>query len=271
MKIQRQYLKWQVLYHAWAGQRAMNIFFDRCRADERCHAAYPHLREDFAAMFERVRAGTESVVHDPYGNSARVRPSVGELAEGIRHRLYSDTGNALAGMIHRAAGGDLEPIVQAAVDAEVSLRSVIAKGLLLSVTCAEDIPYVSDEMAARETAGTFLGDLRFREQKAACAEWVRGPVPADVHELVQSRVPVLLISGYRDPVTPPEFGERVARKLANSRHLVFPEAAHGGGGACSRDLVTDFVKRGSAEGLDVSCVAGRRENATILPSWRGSF
>jgi pimeloyl-ACP methyl ester carboxylesterase len=255
------------LHHAAAGQRAIAILFDKCRAEPQCNTAYPHLREDFAAMFQRVRDGAEVTVHDRLGRSARVRPGVEALAEGIRHRLYGDTGNALAGMIHRAAAGDLAPIVQAAVDAEIALDSQLAEGLLLSVSCAEQLPYITDAMAARETSGTFLGDLRIRDQQAACAQWVRAPVPPDVHTLVRSNVPVLLISGYRDPVTQPSFAERVAQQLPNSRHLVFPEASHGGTGACGRDLIARFIGRGSAQGLDVSCVTAR---AASLPMASGA-
>ena len=245
------------LHHAWAAQRAMNIFFDRCRTDGACRSKYPHLAEDFLRMFERVRVGAEVTVRDTTGRSVRVRPSVLQLAEGIRHRLYGDTGDALAGMIHQAAAGNLAPVVEAAIEAELSLQG-LADGLLLSVSCTEDIPYITDAMAARETAGTFLGELRIREQRAACAEWTRGAAPRDIHEMLRTQVPVLLISGYRDPVTPPEFAERVAAKLANKLHVVFPNGAHGGEGACGRNLVTDFVERGSAVGISLSCVGTTR-------------
>ena len=243
------------LHHASAGQRAIDLFFDKCHSELLCRFEYPHLREDFAAMFARVRKGADATVHDRSGRSARVRPGVEALAEGIRHRLYSDTGMAMASMIHQAAAGDLSPIVQAAVDAQIDIGNLLAQGMLLSVTCAEHIPYITAEMAARETAGTFLGDLRIREQQAACAEWVRGAVPPDVHTLVRSNVPVLLISGERDPVTPPSFAERVAHELPHSRHVVFHGAAHGIGGPCDRNLITGFIEHGSVDRLDTSCVS----------------
>jgi pimeloyl-ACP methyl ester carboxylesterase len=144
--------------------------------------------------------------------------------------------------------------VQAAIDAELRLDRGLAIGLLLSITCAEHMPYITPELAARETAGTFLGDLRIREQQAACAQWARAPVPADVHAPVHSNVPALLMSGYRDPVTPPSFGERVARNLPNSRHIVFPQGSHGGAGPCARELMAAFIERGSVQGLDTSCI-----------------
>jgi pimeloyl-ACP methyl ester carboxylesterase len=128
-------------------------------------------------------------------------------------------------------------------------------GLLLSVTCAEHIPYITPEMAARETAGTLLGDIRIREQQAACAQWVRGGVPADVHAPVRSNVPVLLFSGNRDPVTPPSFGDHVAQFLPNSRHVIFPNASHGVGGNCAEELMTTFIEHASVKGLDASCAS----------------
>jgi pimeloyl-ACP methyl ester carboxylesterase len=237
------------LHHAAAGQRALDIFFERNRSE------YPHLREDFATMVERVRRGVDVAVRDRNGRSVTVRPGLETLAEGIRHRLYYDTGNTLASMIHRGAAGDLAPIVKAAIDAQLALDGQLAMGLLLSVSCAEHIPYITDEMAAHETAGTFLGDLRIRSQRAACSQWVRGSVPPDVHNPIRSNVPVLLLSGYRDSVTPPSFGDHVAGTLPNSKHVVFPNASHGVQNQCGRELMATFIERGRVQGLDASCAA----------------
>jgi pimeloyl-ACP methyl ester carboxylesterase len=116
-------------------------------------------------------------------------------------------------MVHRAAMGDLAPIVQTAVTAELDIYGELSMGMNLSVTCAEDLPFIDDTTLARETARTFLGDMRVKEQRAACGEWMRGPAPPDVHRLVRSDVPVLLISGERDAVVPPVFAERVAKSF----------------------------------------------------------
>jgi pimeloyl-ACP methyl ester carboxylesterase len=242
------------LHVAWAGQRAVDIIFDKCRADAACHAAYPNLKEEFQSIFDRVKKGIEVEVRAPDGRTARVHPSVDALAEGIRHSLYSSDGSNFPQLIHRAATGDFTPLIQKAVSSEIDLANALAMGMLLSVTCAEQIPYIDDATLARETANTFLGDLRVQEQRAACQEWPRGPVPKDVHELVHSQVPVLLISGARDPVTPPQFGDRVAKQLPNSRHIIFPESSHGNWGFCGIKLMSDFIEKGSTDALDISCV-----------------
>jgi pimeloyl-ACP methyl ester carboxylesterase len=255
------------LHSAWAGQRAVDILFAKCRADPACESAYPHLRQEFQSVFDRVRQGVEVDVHMRDGRTARVHPSVLGLAEGLRHFLYSDDGRNFPVLVHRAAEGDPAPLVQIAINAEIDIDRILSMGLLLSVSCAETIPYIDDATLARETANTFLGDVRVKQQRAACREWVRGPVPKDVHELVRSTVPALLLSGARDAVTPPSFGERVARQLPNSLHLVFPESSHGNFGSCALKVIADFIDRGSVEGLDTSCIAQQKPpQFTVTPS-----
>jgi hypothetical protein len=140
------------------------------------------------------------------------------------------------------------------------LATSLSDGLFLSVTCAEDVPFYTPEEAKAAAQGTFLGDFRTRAQKAACAEWPRGSLPSGYGEPVRSTVPVLLLSGERDPVTPAVFGAEVARALPNSLHLVVPAGAHGsegleGGGDCLERLTLEVIRNASVKGLDTSCVA----------------
>ena len=132
-------------------------------------------------------------------------------------------------------------------------------GVYLSVTCAEDLPWVDLAEAAREAEGTALGDYRAREQKAACALWPRGEIPSDYRTMVASDKPVLIFTGALDPVTPPAHGDRVAKTLSHSRHVVVPDGGHSFDGLegldCVSNLRAEFVERGSAEGLDTRCVA----------------
>jgi pimeloyl-ACP methyl ester carboxylesterase len=69
---------------------------------------------------------------------------------------------------------------------------------------------------------------------------------------------VLIFSGNLDPVTPPQRGEEVAKYLPNSRHVVIPEAGHGVDGlsdaGCIDRIIIDFMDKGSANDLDISCV-----------------
>lgn len=243
------------LHHAYAGQRALDLLVAECAADAACRAAFPNTKEELRAVMERIAKGVKVTVTDPRTKEkVEVEPTLGLVAEGMRFLMYGEGGRNLPLQIHLAHQGDLVPLVQNAIERRLELDEVLAVGMLFSVTCAEDLPFIDDAAAVRETQGTFLRDYRIRQQKAVCEIWPRGRPPADVHELVRSDVPVLLISGERDPVTPPEFGERVAKKLPNSLHVVVPHGSHGGAGDCTDNLIRAFIDRGSVQGLDASCV-----------------
>ncbi|HEY1497650.1 MAG TPA: alpha/beta hydrolase [Candidatus Solibacter sp.] len=217
------------LHQPATAQRAIDLFLARNRT------AFPNLEREFHSLF------------DP------AKPLSLGLLEGIRHAMYGGDPRAFPDLIHRAAAGDPGPLQQRAIDAEIAL-SRLSIGLNLSITCAEDIPFLDDGAIARETAGTFLGDARIQRQRAACREWVAGAVPPDLHEPVRSEVPVLLFSGGRDPVTPPAFADHVAASLPNSRHIVFPDSAHGNFSPCARQLLSDFIAAASPRTLNAACV-----------------
>ena len=70
-----------------------------------------------------------------------------------------------------------------------------------SVTCAEDVPRVSAADASDK-----LADLRTKalaqRALAVCSVWPKGKAAADATTPVRSDVPVLILSGGLDPVTP---------------------------------------------------------------------
>ncbi len=244
------------LHHAYAGKRAVDLVFAECAADAACHAAFPHLAAELAAVMDRVDRGVEVRLPDPRsGGTFEVTPSRGLIAEGIRFLTYDTGARRLPLAVHQAYQRDMAQLVSIALALRAELDRILSMGMLFSVTCAEDLPFIDDAAAARATAGTLLGDYRIRQQKRVCADWPRASIPADAHELVRSTVPVLLFSGERDPVTPPEFGQRVASRLPNSLHVVVPHSGHGTEGPCAEGIIHRFLDRASVAGLDVSCVA----------------
>ena len=141
-------------------------------------------------------------------------------------------------------------------------------GMYLTVTCSEFAPTITVEEIKRETSGTFLGEYRTRNHVRACREWPRGNIPAGYYQPVKSDVPVLILSGELDPATPLSFGQAAAQYLPNSRQVLIRNEAHGYGSPCLRNLIAEFISRGSAKGLDTTCVELMRRPpfATELPA-----
>ena len=100
-----------------------------------------------------------------------------------------------------------------------------------------------------------MGDTMAQVAKVRCEIWPRGDVPADFSEPVVSDKPVLLLSGELDPVTPPEYADRVARHLSNSQHVVAPGQGHSvTTRGCLGDIVAAFIETAAFDDLDTQCV-----------------
>lgn len=243
------------LHHAYAGQRALDLLLAECAADSACHTAFPNAKEEIKKVMERVDQGVTVTVTNPVTKEKQeVRPTHGLVAEGIRFLMYGQGGSALPLQIHQAFEGNLKPLVQKSIERRLDIDEVLAMGMLFSVTCAEDLPFIDDATAAQATKGTLLGDYRIRQQKEVCKVWPRGEIPANLHTPVHSGVPVLLIAGERDPVTPPEFAERAAKYLSNSLLVLVPRGSHGGAGECTDQMISKFIDTASVKGIDTSCL-----------------
>ncbi len=257
------------LHHAYAGKRAIDLLLAECARDAACHAAFPNLAGELAEVMQRIDRGVSVQVPDSKtGGTFEVTPSRGLISEGFRFMMYGSNARRLPLAIHTAYQGDLAQLVQIASERRAELDHILAMGMNFSVTCAEDLPYIDDATAARLTAGTLLGDYRIAEQKRVCSDWPRGAIPADAHTPVRSPAPVLLISGERDPVTPPEFGEHVAAGLPNGLLVIVPHGSHGVQGECADGVVDRFLDAASVRGLDVACLKSPPPTAfvTKLPA-----
>ena len=155
-----------------------------------------------------------------------------------------------------ARGKHFAPFLHEAISPSIS--DFIADGMYLSVTCAEDTPFIDQAEAARLNEDTPFGNYRVFQQTRACSLWPQGKIPADYHDAVASDVPVLIFSGNMDPVTPPKYGEEVAKLLRNSTHIIIAKAGHGVDGlkdpGCVDRIAIEFLDKGDAKNLDVSCV-----------------
>ena len=252
------------LYHAAAAQRAFDLLVGQCRADAGCNAAYPDITGDLQAVLKRLRAepARMQVAHPVTGLPTEVRLGASGFADALRVMLYSvDSGRRVPLLLKRARAGDLVPFAEAALQSSRGFTQSIRPGLLLSFTCAEDVSRIRPEEVARETAGSFIGDQRVRNQMAACSVWPKRDVPKDYYRPLRSQVPVILVSGDLDPVTPPSWGEIALRYFPNGMHVVIP-GTHTPTNDCVNELGRKLFLTGIVRGLDGNCAA-----ATTLPAF----
>ena len=252
-------------------ERALQGILSECVADEKCNQAFPKVKEEAQAVLAQLIKGPVEVEVQKPNSSERVKVKLSRdlAAEAVRYMLYNPRAASLVPRdIHLAAQGNFAPLAQAALRYRINLVGTGSNGMYLSVTCAEDLPWIKPGEGERLAVNTFLGDYRLRQQREACALWPRAEIERDYGEPVRVNVPVLILTGEWDPVTPPSNAAAVAKTLPNSLNLVIPSGAHGLDGLegmdCIDRIIDEFVGRGTAKGIDSSCVKNIRRAGFAL-------
>lgn len=244
------------LTYARTAQQALDRVFAACAATPACRRAHPRPADDMAAILTRLAAApARATITRRTGPPATIRMSVGDFGYAVRGILYNArTGLQLPDLLGRAvATRDLNEFAQRYFDREVGFERTLAHGLHFSVFCSEDVPFPTERDIVEATSGTFLGRYLFDEYRHACAQWPRGSIRADARTPVAARVPTLLVSGWLDPSTPPEFAEWVARSLPESRLVVSPSTAHGSVSGCAAPAAAHLLATGSFAGMPDVC------------------
>lgn len=252
-------------------ERALQGILSECVADETCHQAFPNIKEEEKSVLAQLIKGPVEVeIQKPTSKeNAKLKLSRDLAAEAIRYMLYSPAPASRVPLIlHLAAQGNFVPLTYAALQFRRNLVGTGSNGMYLSVTCAEDLPWIKPGEGERLAVNTFLGDYRLRQQREACTLWPRATIERDYAQPVRSDVPVLILTGEWDPVTPPPNGERVAKTLPNSMHIVVPHGAHGFDGLegvdCIDEIAIEFIERGTTKGIDTACVKNIRRKGFAL-------
>jgi pimeloyl-ACP methyl ester carboxylesterase len=209
-----------------------------------------------AVIVRRLAAApVEATVTRRAGPPANVLMHAGDFAYAVRGILYeAGTALRLPDMLGRAvSSGSLDEFAQRYFDREVRFEATLAHGLHFSVLCSEDVPFPAERDIVEATKGTFMGRYLFDEYRHACAQWPRAPIRSDARTPVTARVPTLLVSGWLDPSTPPQFAERVARSLPVSRLLVSTASAHGSLQGCAGAAAAHVLATTSLAGVPEVC------------------
>jgi pimeloyl-ACP methyl ester carboxylesterase len=227
----------------------------RCRADRACFRRYgdPYaILKDVQAQLRRQPQMVET--RDPQ-SFAPVRRSLGadELAALVRIYAYSDATSALLPyVISEAQAGRYAPLLAQAQLVARDLAARLNGGMAASVICAEDAERLQDRP---QDADTLLGATVAADTRRACEAWPHRPSDAAFHEPFRAAVPVLVLAGELDPVTPPRYGEEIVHELARARLLRAPGQGHAVLGiGCMPRLVEAFVAQPDPARLDERCL-----------------
>jgi pimeloyl-ACP methyl ester carboxylesterase len=235
--------------HAPAATRALGMIVRDCARTPACQQAYPALGREFAGA---TRALPAQLSRDVF-------------LEKLRNLMYAPEGAArIPQILHRAAAGDLAPFYAAT---RRTAPTGLADGVYLGITCSESMAGM-DREATEASMRTPFGNYRLFMQREACRHWPTFAPEPGFFDPPAPAMPLLLISGERDPVAPPDWAEAIARRSPHARHLVLPGGGHVFDGmtgieTCLDPLVRSFLENPDPATLDTGCVAAMRPPAFV--------
>ena len=255
---------------ATEAQRAIDDILRRCLDDTSCGERFPEVDLDFASIRAQLKnAPVQVEIPDPLtGESQSFAFGSNELAAAIRLLAYQPRSVAIIPLlIHEAAGGNFVPLAAQFQLTVSSLADALALGMHNTVVCSEDLPFIDRgtiDFAALDAS--YIGAMQFEALETICAIWPRGPVDTDLTTPLATDIPVLLLSGDADPITPPRYADLAAVELVNARHLIGERQGHGQIAAgCMPNIVANFVAAADATDLDTACM----ENTFVMPFFLG--
>ncbi len=251
---------------ATEAQRALDAILDRCAEDTACRERFPEVDLDFESLRARLDDGPITVeLSDPVtGRHESLLFGRNELAAAIRLLAYQPRSIAIIPLlIHEAANDNFVPLAAQFQLTVSSIADALALGMHNSVVCTEDLPFVdrsSIDFAALDAS--YIGALQLEALEAICSVWPQGPLDKGFAEPLATDIPVLLLSGDADPITPPRYADLAAIDLTNALHLVGERQGHGQIAAgCMPNIVAQFVATADPAALDTKCM----ENAFVMP------
>lgn len=242
--------------------KQFKVLFDGCAKDAACNTAFPNLAQAFYTLIAELDAEpAEYTVTDPEtGEAIENTLDGGQLVDILFQAMY-DTERipSLPKALWLAINGEYAEAVELITggdegEDEGSQRRddkedlSDSEGMNLSVDCAEEGAFINMERvtaalrgAPEAIVGKLISDV---EQIAAqCKIWDVPALPTSFKAAVVSNVPVLVLNGEYDPITPPAWGDLAAESLSSGYSFTFPGVGHGAAAtsSCADSIIAAFL------------------------------
>ncbi len=234
-------------------QRTLELAFKQCEADAACHASYPNLRAEFAALLDQldqqpvevaVEGGTAILTRDYF--AAKVE----WLTRDTRRIAF------LPFWIHQAyEKNDWKEF------AEAGNHDIGSEVMSYSIRCSEKWAAFAPAKVAQEDKDSYLFGWSVSQANRIaliCKYLPHGETPEGSSLQPPSQKPVLLFNGEWDILDPPDNVAGAQELYPNSLSLGIPWQSHENSDSsvatCLEIIVRNFIENASTDGLDTTCL-----------------
>jgi pimeloyl-ACP methyl ester carboxylesterase len=239
------------------GEEALQRLVADCRADPGCAKAFPNLKQDLDTVLNQLGSAplTMSAIDPRTGTPDTVRLDADVVAGAVRSAMYGGLGWSLVPFaISQAARGNHAPLLALGSGAADVVADGISIGSMLGVLCGEDVELARRAEPAARSFG-FMRDSYYRSFAAGCEAWPHRALPEAMLKPFTSKIPVLAISGVRDPVTPPDAADEALKMFGRHVHIRIDAGFHTNSNSrCISERIAEFLKNPQQQLTGLDCV-----------------
>lgn len=250
------------------GLAALGNINTQCADSPECLKRYGNILDKANIVSARLQAApvTVSFPHPRTQGKISMTLAAEDFSSIIHLALYNrDLSALLPQVISDSAAGDYQ-LFSSLIFLAKSRSDLMGINYAMhyAVVCNEDYPLYQAKNAAE--SNVFLNAHMVQRYADICSRWPKASLPESYWQPVASNLPVLILSGAVDPVTPPSWGALVQKGLPNAVHLIAPGGHHivtleG----CISQLIAQFIAKGEAKSLNAQCVQNIQPLAIHIP------
>ncbi|GAB5408740.1 MAG: alpha/beta fold hydrolase [Balneolaceae bacterium] len=217
------------------------IFYD-CSNQPTCESKFPNLKERFFDFIkEKNKFPIQLTVPDSKEIITYSGTEIALLLEGLSYEMSP----MIPSLVKLLLAGDYSNLPTEKSNSS-SFSDGIGLGMRLSVWCAEELPFASQEVIKNERTKypEIYGYNPEVFSKKVCDNWNVAPDYKIENEAISSKIPTLVLSGSYDATTPLSWAEQINENLENSFLLVFSGWKHGlttnWGNSCAMEAANQF-------------------------------
>lgn len=222
--------------------------FQACDENADCSQAYPNLEDHFHEVLLRANENliTVNIDHPLTGDPVTLKLTGDDLALGVFNTLRDARLLAyLPYVIEEIHAKNMSVITPLAQNGYTSLFNT-PLGIYYAIECAEEYPF-NDMVSQQIIAHGYPGLENFLPTPSdpyICEAWNAISVDTSFRDLVISDIPMLILSGEYDPVTPAAISKQTATRLQNAVYINVPGLSHAvmDVDTCTRQMASTFIE-----------------------------
>jgi pimeloyl-ACP methyl ester carboxylesterase len=253
----------------YSADYAFTQFFNACAADLACSQAYPGLEKTFFDLVDRMNEQPVELhlVDFQTGQGYTDVFRGDDFLWAVFQMMYArEFIPLLPELIQDVGQGKLQTLQ--AIQSVLLFDHSVKMGMYWSVYCTEDADFDPNNLDYSGIRPQIAKDQveGMRGMWQLCQEWGVPGLGSRAGEPVVSDIPVLILNGQFDPITPAPNGAKAARTLSHSTQVTFSQNGHGAlfSGDCADQIVVDFMNA-PQETPDTSCVEQIPPEDFIVP------